>query len=165
MSKIKIGIKTFGGRVLFEYESENNTAKKTLTEAVNKKADLTGAYLRGADLTGADLTGAYLRGADLTGADLRGAYLRGAGLRGADLRGADRNGYKLKKTPIQLLGLRYFIIIFDKHMEIGCESHTFKEWEKFKPKDITKMDGADASKFWKKNKPILMDLCKQMGSK
>ena len=46
------------------------------------------AYLRGADLSGADLSGAYLSGADLSGADLSGAYLRGADLSGAYLSGA-----------------------------------------------------------------------------
>ena len=58
------------------------------------RADLHGAYLRGADLSeaylrGADLSGADLREADLRGADLREAYLWGAYLRGADLREAD----------------------------------------------------------------------------
>lgn len=59
--KIKIDIKTYFGSILFRYEAENNTIKKTLEKAV-----ATGAYLTGAYLTGADLTGAYLRGADLT---------------------------------------------------------------------------------------------------
>ena len=77
--KIKIEIKNrFTGRVLFEYEKENNTVKDTVIEAVRK-----GAYLRGADLGGA-----HLGGADLRGADFRCAYLGGAHLRGADLGGA-----------------------------------------------------------------------------
>jgi hypothetical protein len=57
-------------------------------------ADLQRAYLQGADLRGADLQRAYLRDADLRGADLRGAYLRGADLQGAYLRGADLKGAK-----------------------------------------------------------------------
>jgi hypothetical protein len=57
-------------------------------------ADLQRAYLQGADLRGADLQRAYLRDADLRGADLRGAYLRGADLQGADLQGADLRGAK-----------------------------------------------------------------------
>ena len=72
--KVKIEIKNrITGKVLFELEREDNSVKKTLEEAVKKKADLRGAYLRGADLRGADLGGA-----DLGGADLGGAYLRGA---------------------------------------------------------------------------------------
>ena len=98
--KIKIEIKNrWTGKVLFEYEKENNTVKDTLIEAVKNKAYLGGADLRGADLRGADLGDAYLGGADLRGAYLRGADLRGADLGGADLgdaylRGADLRGAK-----------------------------------------------------------------------
>jgi hypothetical protein len=95
-----------------------------------KRADLTGANLRGADLTGAnlhgakfsdadlsgadltdanlhdanlryaDLTGANLRYADLTGADLRGANLRGANLTGANLPGANLKVANLKDANL-----------------------------------------------------------------
>ncbi|HAF1177635.1 TPA: pentapeptide repeat-containing protein [Salmonella enterica subsp. enterica serovar Newport] len=52
------------------------------------------AYLRDADLCGADLRDADLRGANLRGAYLRGAYLRDADLCGANLRDADlRDAY------------------------------------------------------------------------
>jgi hypothetical protein len=96
MNKIKLQIKSrFTGSILFEYESENNTIKETVVNAVKSGADLRGAYLSGADLRGADLGGADLRGADLGGADLRGADLGGADLRGADLRGADLGGADL----------------------------------------------------------------------
>ena len=55
MSKqIKIEIKNrWTGNILFEYLSENNTIKKTVSEAIKS-----GAYLRGADLRGAK--GAYM---------------------------------------------------------------------------------------------------------
>lgn len=57
--KVKIEIKHyFTGKVLFEYESTNNTIKETLVRAVSERADLRGAYLRGAYLEGADLRGA-----------------------------------------------------------------------------------------------------------
>ena len=75
--KAKIEIKTFGGSVL--WESEKETIREAVVEAVD----------RGADLEGADLKGAYLEGAYLKGAYLEGAYLRGAYLVGADLKGAD----------------------------------------------------------------------------
>ena len=67
-TKVKIQIKSVFGKVLFEYEKEDNTIKDTLVEAVKRGADLRGADLRGADLSGADLRGADLRGADLSGA-------------------------------------------------------------------------------------------------
>ena len=50
---IKIQIKTIWGKVLFVYEKENNTLKDTLIEAIKKGADLSGAYLSGADLRNA----------------------------------------------------------------------------------------------------------------
>ena len=49
MKNIKLEIKTFGGSILFSYESKDNTIKKTLLEAVKRGAYLRGAYLRGAD--------------------------------------------------------------------------------------------------------------------
>ena len=112
MSKqIKIEIKNrWTGNILFEYLSENNTIKKTVSEAIKseanlRRANLRGANLRGAnlrranlygaDLRGADLCGADLCGADLCGADLRRANLRRANLCGADLYGADLRGADL----------------------------------------------------------------------
>ena len=59
-----------------------------------KEADLNGAHLERAILSGAqlertDFIGAHLEGADLKGADLKGAYFTEAQLEGADLSGAD----------------------------------------------------------------------------
>ena len=90
--KTTIQIKTIFGKLLFEFEKENNSIKETLIEGVK-----TGAYLRDADLRDADLRDAYLTGADLTGADLRDAYLTDAYLTGAYLRGAYLTGANLKK--------------------------------------------------------------------
>nr|DAN74161.1 MAG TPA: pentapeptide repeat protein [Caudoviricetes sp.] len=75
MSKqIKIEIKNrWTGNILFEYLSENNTIKKTVSEAIKSGADLREADLRDADLSGADLREADLSDADLSGANLRGA--------------------------------------------------------------------------------------------
>ena len=101
MKKLKIQIKSMMGSILFEYEKENNTIKKTVEEAVKTDAYLTYADLTDADLTDADLTGAYLRGAYLRGADLRGADLRGAYLTGADLTGAYLTDAYLNKIKHQ----------------------------------------------------------------
>ena len=54
-------------------------------EPGGKKANLSSADLRGADLSGADLSHADLRYADLSGADLSHADLRYADLRGANV--------------------------------------------------------------------------------
>ena len=63
--KTKIEIKSVFGKLLFEYEKENNNIKDTLIEAIKSSADLSGANLGGAYLRDANLGGAYLRGADL----------------------------------------------------------------------------------------------------
>ena len=80
------------------------------------RADLSGANLRDADLSGADLScanlsnanlfGANLRGANLSDADLRGANLRGANLSDADLRGADLSGANLRGADLSGANLR-----------------------------------------------------------
>jgi len=99
--KLKIEIKSrWNGKVLFKFETKNNTVRKTAEEARARGADLRGADLRGADLRGADLGGADLGGADLEGADLRGADLEGADLRGADLGGADLEGADLRGADL-----------------------------------------------------------------
>ena len=73
--KTKIQINSTFGKLLFEFEKENNSIRSTLIEAAKINADLGGA-----DLSGADLSGANLRSADLRGADLRSANLSGANL-------------------------------------------------------------------------------------
>ena len=102
MSKqIKIEIKNrWTGNILFEYLSENNTIKKTVSEAIKSEANLRRANLRGANLRRANLRRADLCGADLRGADLRGADLCGADLCGADLCGADLCGADLRRANL-----------------------------------------------------------------
>ena len=78
--KTKIQIKSVFGKLLFEYESDNNTIKKTLENAVEQSADLQSADLRFANLQSADLQSADLRFADLRSTDLRSANLRSADL-------------------------------------------------------------------------------------
>jgi hypothetical protein len=78
---------------------------RDLSGAYLRRADLTEANLFGADLFGADLSGANLRGADLTeanlfGADLTGANLTGANLSGADLSRADLRGANLTEANL-----------------------------------------------------------------
>jgi uncharacterized protein YjbI with pentapeptide repeats len=60
--------------------------------------DLTGLHLAGAQLDGANLTRAWLDGADLTGAQLDGANLTLAWLDGADLTGARLDGANLTRA-------------------------------------------------------------------
>jgi len=99
------------------------------------RADLRGADLRGADLRGADLRGANLCGADLCGADLCGADLRGANLCGADLRGADSDFSVFRG----LSGMKWFVLLKNDSVKIGCQEHTYKSWKEFSDDEIFKM--------------------------
>jgi hypothetical protein len=53
--KTKIEIKTFGGSVLFTFETEDNTLRQTVEEAVKSRANLSGANLSRANLSRANL--------------------------------------------------------------------------------------------------------------
>ena len=76
----KFQIKSVYGKIIFEYEKEDNSVKDTVEEAVKR-----GINLCEADLHGADLSEANLCRADLSFADLHGANLYGATLCEADL--------------------------------------------------------------------------------
>ena len=176
--KISI-LNRFSASVVFEADIENNTVKLTLELALKSNANLCGsnldgANLRGANLRGANLDGANLRGANLYGANLYGANLdganlygsnldganlRGANLRGANLYGADLDGEKLTKTPLQLNNLKWFVLISDSYLRIGCQRHSISDWEKFKDSEIEKMDSG-ALDFWKKWKNSILTICK-----
>ncbi|HGH2046834.1 TPA: pentapeptide repeat-containing protein [Salmonella enterica subsp. enterica serovar Anatum] len=118
------------------------------------------AYLRDADLCGADLRGANLCDADLCGADLRDAYLCGAYLRDADLCGADLRGANLCDAYLPdltfvILGEKYFISITNgEYVRAGCQNHTVEEWRKYSKQEIAEMDGRKALKFY----PRLLDI-------
>ena len=153
MSKqIKIEIKNrWTGNILFEYLSENNTIKKTVSEAIKSganlceanlcEADLCEADLCGADLCGANLRGANLREADLCGANLRGANLRGANLReanlceadlcGANLRGANLRGANLRGANLYEADLREADLREAKGAYMACPTDgSFIGWKK-----------------------------------
>lgn len=71
-----------------------------------ERANLSDAYLRGADLRDASLGYANLRGADLSSADLSNAYLRDTNLRGANLLGADLSSANLSDANLSYADLR-----------------------------------------------------------
>ena len=114
-----------------------------------------------ANLCDANLYGANLRGANLYGANLYGANLYGANLRGADLRGADIDGETVTKQPIILSSLRWFVLITDNYMRIGCQRHTHDEWAAFSDEEIKNMD-SHAPVFWGEYKGMLLGICESM---
>jgi len=121
-------------------------------------ANLYGANLYGANLSGANLYGANLSGADLSRADLSRANLSGANLSGANLYGASIDGEKLTKAPLGVSGLRWWILVTDGYMRIGCQRHTHSEWADMSDKQISDMDSA-AAEFWLLWKAPLLSMC------
>ena len=135
MKKIKIEIKNrFTGKALFSYESENNTTKETLLEAIKAETNLDGANLYGANLYGADLDGADLDGANLVGANLYGANLDGANLDGVPLP-------MYCKWPV--------MIVDDTKVKIGCKVKTIEEWDAWFSGSETFSTARDSEEFKK----------------
>ena len=140
-----------------------------LREADLREADLCGADLREADLReaslfGAQLNGAYLNGVNLRGAqlceaNLNGAQLCEANLNGAQLNGANIDGEEISKTPLGVTGLRYWCLITNNYMRLGCERYTHAEWANFTDAEIAEMD-AGALEFWNQWKEPLLAMCK-----
>ena len=77
---------------------------------------------------------------------------------GANLRGANLDGEKLTKTPLQLNNLKWFVLISDKYLRIGCQRFTIEEWKNFDDETIVKMDFAPL-KLWRKWKASIIALC------
>ena len=102
----KIEIKSISGKVIFEYECENNSIIKTVEKALCENISL--------------------RSADLRLADLRSANLRSANLRSADLRSA-----KNKETAYLPIFCKWSFSILGDKIQIGCEKRTIENWDLF----------------------------------
>ena len=146
-------VKDVNDAVLYE------SAKSTTILQVVEEAVCAGANLAGADLDGAYLAGANLARANLAGANLARAYLAGANLARANLDGANLaraylagatygDNVPCTRPPLQILGSRYAVLIFDSHIKIGCELHSIDEWRAYGQRQIEAMDGDDAWTWW-----------------
>jgi len=173
---MKTQINFWNGKEPLVYEAK--TIKEALIKAISDNADLRSADLRSADLRYANLRyanlryanlryanlrSADLRYADLSSANLRYANLRSADLRSADLRYADLRYANLRYADLPLLNTMhqtYAVSIINNNLLIGCEKHSIKEWENFKPREILEMDGKGGLKWWKEYKPIIIPLAK-----
>ena len=102
------------------------------------------------NLSDADLSGAYLSGANLRGADLSDAYLSGANLSGANLRGADLSDAIGNKKELKTMQIDTYAIGFTKdRLQIGCKNYSIVEWRNFTKEEISEMD-KDAFEWWEK---------------
>lgn len=88
----------YTGSVL--WESEKETYKEAVEEAVSEGASLSNADLRAVYLCGASLSGAILAAADLSASNLSAADLSGADLYSADLRACYLNGANLRAANL-----------------------------------------------------------------
>lgn len=88
-------------------EAHKRWSNKTEGWTENDRADLSGAYIGWADLSGADLRKADLSEADLERVKLCGAKLCGANLCGANLHGADLHDADLRDADLYRADLRW----------------------------------------------------------
>ena len=73
----------------------------------------------------------------------------------ANLIGSNWYGEKIEKVPLQIVGLKYSVIITKEHIKIGCECHKAEEWKKFDNSEIIRMDGKEALVWWNDNKDFV----------
>ena len=138
--------------------SSADLSSADLRSADLRSADLSSADLRYADLRSANLRSANLRYANLSYADLRYADLRSANLRYADLSYADLSYATGEMTYIKSLQCeKYHISYTHSKLNIGCQSHTVKEWQEFSDDVISEMDNG-ALEWWTKWKPVIMNI-------
>ena len=130
----------FTGSLIFECDAAS--LKVAVELAVSKKIGARGADLRGADLRGADLSSADLSSADLSGAKIH-------------------DGITITKAPIQITGLAWLVSIWDHHMQIGCEFHSYDKWANFDDEDWLRMGGKEALLLKRQQYPALAMLCAQ----
>ena len=103
------------------WRSENTEAAIDLSGAGLRGLDLTDANLAEADLSGADLRGTILRQAVLSGANLTGANLFKAQLTDADLSGARINRVQFLNCAQLIAARNWKLAVRDPDLECGAE--------------------------------------------
>ena len=151
----------FSGATLCEFDVE--TVKEAVLLAIKKCSNLSYSNLRGSDLSGINLSGSNLSHSDLRGiklscSELRGSNLSGIELSGIELSGSNIEGEKITINPLSIAGLRYWCLITDGFMRLGCKRFTHKEWADFNDKQISEMD-SHALEFWMQWKEPLISMC------
>ena len=147
------------------YLADANLARANLARANLAGADLAGANLTRANLADADLARAYLAGADLARADLAGANLTRADLARANLAdaclwGTSGNMVEVRSMQVDLWAVTW-TTSFDGEVivQIGCQRHPLRLWEKSDPRWIAAMDGR-ATEWWAKWREPLLAIVK-----
>ena len=137
-----------------------NLTRANLADADLARADLAGANLTRADLARAYLAGANLAGADLTDANLARANLVDACLADACLWGTSGNMVEVRSMQVDLWAVTW-TTSFDGEVivQIGCQRHPLRLWEKSDPRWIAAMDGR-ATEWWAKWREPLLAIVK-----
>ena len=110
----------------------------------------------GDNLQDANLRGAKMQEANLQDAKLHGVNLQGANLLGANLLGAIIDGEKVKVQPVVISSFKYFIMITDSRMRIGCQVHTHDEWATMSDNRIPYHD----IEAWHAHRDMLLAVCR-----
>ena len=126
----------FSGATLCEFDVE--TVKEAVLLAIKKCSNLRYSDLRGSNLSHSDLRGSNLSGSNLSGSNIE--------------------GEKITINPLSIAGLRYWCLITDGFMRLGCKRFTHKEWADFNDKQISEMD-SHALEFWTQWKEPLISMC------
>ena len=79
--------------------------------------------------------------------------------RGGEWCGGVWRGERITKPLVSVSGLSHWsVTISDTRMQIGCELHSFAEWNEFDDARIVQMD-RQALRFWREHKATLIALC------
>jgi len=103
-------------------------------------------------------TGSNLRGCNTVKMLIDGESLIGVDTRMVNLKGSIIDGEEVKKQPIVINGLPWFVLITDNYMRLGCERHTHQDWKNMKIKDMEKI-GEIAVYIFQKYSSLLFTLC------
>lgn len=134
-----------------------------LENAVLPNGDHEDVVFRNCNMKSIELNG-YMRDAEFHSCDLEGATI-GPEDKSIELGGKlnlwnCRSTGKSRKT-IQHLGAvegTYSMIVFNDHIQLGCQGHPRSRWDKFTDRAIMRLDGKTASVFWRNNKDKVFQL-------
>ena len=184
-ASVKLGLAVRWAVKVRAYLADADLARAYLAGANLAGADLAGANLTRAYLAGANLTRANLADANLTRADLARAYLAGANLTRANLAranladaylaranladacladaclwGTSGNMVEVRSMQVDLWAVTW-TTSFDGEVivQIGCQRHPLRLWEKSDPRWIAAMDGR-ATEWWAKWREPLLAIVK-----
>ena len=96
---------------------------------VFRGGEFLGGLFLGGVFRGGDFLGGVFRGGEFLGGVFRGGEFLGGEFQGGVFRGGVFRGGMFRETPFQIGGLPWFVnISAPDELSIGCERHTFAEW-------------------------------------